>query len=165
MHVAKNRHQITLMDPPPVTSSVINPAVHTVMKHTHMGSHMWKCTFVCASFPIIALCGLMPALRIILKPNVSFNLDEFPTASASFFFDARVGKALCGDLDAWHQTSSHDSSSWMNLIKGVFFATVSLSLWFSMFEFFLQVRGWTFIPVNLIKRWAMILFPPKTTEQ
>lgn len=157
------------MDPSPVTSSTVNPAVHTVTKHTHKhthtGSRMWTCTFVCASFPIIALYGLMPVPRIILKPNVSFNLDEFPTASASVFFDGGAGKALCGDLDACHQTSSHDSSSWMNTIKGVFLdraktPTVSLSLRFSMFEFFLQVRGRTFIPVNLIKCWRDDTFPP-----
>lgn len=70
----------------------INPAVYTVTKHTHTHMSAHRITHVKVHF---CLCitsrhnapRMMPASGIILKPNVSFNLDEFfPTASAALLF-------------------------------------------------------------------------------
>lgn len=85
--VAKNRHQINLMGRPPVTwGRDKSSCAHSQETHAHrltlVKVHFCLCITSSHNAP-----QMMPASGIILKPNVSSNLDEFfPTASAALLF-------------------------------------------------------------------------------
>lgn len=78
VHVAKNRHQIILMDESSScdVERYKSSCVHTLVQ-------MWA--FICASTLIIALAD-DARVEDFVKPNVISNLDDFPAASISLFF-------------------------------------------------------------------------------